>query len=406
MILLPEIETNTIAVKITNKAEKKVRQRHPWIFDGSITKQNREGVSGDLAILYSQKSKKLLAVGLWDQESPIRIKLIEFLKPVRLTKEWFRNTVAKAFKKREELLQTDTNAYRLLFGENDQMPGFIADVYNRVIVIKLYSACWFPYLKDILEVLQEIPNVQTGVLRLSRKLQSYSQKNYGLIDGTILFGILDNPTIIFKEHGIQFSANVIDGHKTGYFLDHRENRRKVGILSQNKSVLDVFSYAGGFSVHALAGGAASVISIDISKQALLLAEQNASLNQHQGTHTTIAKDAFVALASLKKEQRQFDIVVIDPPAFAKKESEVIKAIQMYRRLTKLGAALVKKNGILVMASCSSRVTREVFYTEVENTLIHSGYTFTILEKTAHDTDHPITFPEGAYLKTGYYRIDS
>lgn len=404
MISLPVIKPQVIAVKVTTKAERKIRQRHPWIFEKSISKQNKQGVSGDIVIIYGQKDNKLIAVGLWDQESPIRIKILEFLKPAKLNQSWFYACITNAFEKRKVLLETDTNAYRLLFGENDKMPGFIADVYKDVLVIKLYSAIWFPFLTEILEVLKEVSKIKTIVLRFNRKLQNSHISTFGLTDGTVLSGILDNPTVIFKEHGIYFSANVIVGHKTGYFLDHRENRRRVGELSKNKNVLDVFSYAGGFSVHALAGGASSVKSIDISKQALFLAEENVKLNSYQGKHQTIAIDAFEGLQKLINKKERFDIVVIDPPAFAKQENEVEKAVQMYGRLVKHGIQLVQTDGILVMASCSSRVTKEQFYELVENTLISSGVGFTCLEKTGHDVDHPVTFPEGAYLKTGYYRI--
>ena len=168
----------------------------------------------------------------------------------------------------------------------------------------------------------------------------------------------------------------------------------------------MFSYAGGFSVHALAGGATSVTSIDISKQALLLAKENADLNYNKATHLTMAIDAFKGLENLIQQKNVFDIVVIDPPAFAKKESEISKAILMYKRLVTLGVQLVRTNGILVMASCSSRIANQVFYKAIEETLRISGRQFSCLEKTFHDIDHPVTFPEGAYLKTGYYQFKS
>src|SRR5690606_21539908 len=184
----------------------------------------------------------------------------------------------------------NTNSYRLVFGENDGFPGFITDVYAEVMVVKLYSAIWFPYLQDILELLIEVSGCKTVVLRLSRNLQA--QNYFDLKDGMVLYGTLKNEEVVFVEHGVLFTANVIKGHKTGYFLDHRENRRRVGELAKNKTVLDVFSYAGGFSVHALAGGAEGVTSVDISKQALELATSNAALNGFVDNHYTLAGDAF------------------------------------------------------------------------------------------------------------------
>jgi 23S rRNA (cytosine1962-C5)-methyltransferase len=179
----------------------------------------------------------------------------------------------------------------------------------------------------------------------------------------------------------------------------------VGELSRGKSVLDVFSYAGGFSVHALAGGAKEVVSLDISAQALEVAVQNGKLNPQKGTHKTMAIDAFVGLQQLIDEQQQFDIVVIDPPSFAKSAREVPTARNSYARLAQLGAQLTKRNGLLVLASCSSRVEAQVFFDICEAHIRKSNRTFNVEDKTYHDIDHPIGFPEGAYLKCGYYRLN-
>jgi 23S rRNA (cytosine1962-C5)-methyltransferase len=187
-------------------------------------------------------------------------------------------------------------------------------------------------------------------------------------------------------------------------LDHRENRRRVGQLSKNKKVLDVFSYAGGFSVHALANGAKEVTSVDISKQALEVALENGKLNPHKGKHLTICGDAFVVLQELISEGKQFDVVIIDPPSFAKSKKEIRIAIKKYAQLARLGVDVTAKGGILVLASCSSRVLAEDFYSINNEALQSQKRRFEILLKTQHDTDHPVSFPEGAYLKTGYYKL--
>ena len=171
--------------------------------------------------------------------------------------------------------------------KNDGFPGLIADVYHKVIVIKLYSSIWYPYLQKITEHLLTVSDAMTAVLRLSRSLQQLKDY-YNIEDGQVIYGTLTDANIPFIEHGVHFLANVVKGHKTGYFLDHRENRKQVGLLSKNKKVLDVFSYAGGFSVHALANQAKEVTSIDISKQALRLAVQNGKLNNFTGNHKTLA----------------------------------------------------------------------------------------------------------------------
>ena len=210
----------------------------------------------------------------------------------------------------------------------------------------------------------------------------------------------------FQEHGIRFSANVIHGHKTGYFLDHRNNRRRVGQLSKGKTVLDVFSYAGGFSVHALAGGATEVVSLDISEHALKVALENGTLNAHNGIHKTMAIDAFEGLQHLIDKNKTFDIVVIDPPSFAKsRHREIESAKNSYSRLAVFGAQLVSKGGMLILASCSSRVPSQSFFDISERGIIKAGRHYKTIDKTFHDVDHPIGFPEGAYLKCGYYKLD-
>ncbi len=396
---------NRIAIKLKPTAERKVKKRHPWVFEGSITKQSGEGEAGDLAIIFDSKKNKFLACGLYDPDSPIRIKLLQYHQSANIDSDWFFQKITAAFDLRKPLLFTETNSYRLIYGENDGLPGMIADVYKNVLVLKLYSAIWFPYLKLFLPHLVELSHCTTVVLRLSRSLQTKAAK-HDYKEGQVIFGELDNEVVIFKEHGLQFSANVIHGHKTGFFLDHRANRKKVGELAANKKVLDVFSYAGGFSVHALVGGAKEVVSIDISGKALEIAKQNAALNPHKGIHRTLAVDAFEGMQSLLQNGEQFDLIIIDPPSFAKRESELEKASQHYHQLAVLGTQLVKTGGTLLLASCSSRVNAEAFFMISENAIQSTGRSFKLLEKTFHDIDHPIGFSEGAYLKAAYYKIIS
>jgi len=404
MIKLPEIPTKKIVVKLTPKAEVLVKKGHPWIFDQSIAKQNTEGNSGDLVILFDNRKNKFLAVGFYDPFSPIRIKILQANKPANINAEWFKNKIQEAYNKRKPLLKTATNSYRLIYGENDNLPSLVADVYDNVLVVKLYAQFWFAYLKDVLPELLATSNTDTLVLRLSRNVQKEGNE-FGLHDGQVIHGELENEVIIFKEHGVLFSANVIKGHKTGYFLDHRANRKKVGNMAKGKTVLDVFSYAGGFSVHALAGGAKAVTSLDISAPALELAKENANLNSYTGKHETIVGDAFDELENLARQNSKFDIVVIDPPSFAKSAIEVDRAINSYKKLTVLGIKLVSKGGTLVLASCSSRVTSDVFFELMEEVMQTTNTNYTILEKTNHDIDHPIGFKEGSYLKTIYIRIN-
>ncbi|MBU2929789.1 class I SAM-dependent rRNA methyltransferase [Winogradskyella psychrotolerans] len=392
-----------LAIKLNAKGEQFVVKGHPWVFSNSIVKINDDAKTGDLAIIFSKNKNKVVGLGLYDANSPIRIKIIHNAETkVEVNADFFHHKIELAFKKRVELLQTNTNSYRLLFGENDGFPGLIADVYNKVLVVKLYSEIWLPYLESILESLQQISKAETIVMRLSRSLQN--SKNHSLKDGQVIYGTLNNEVVEFVEHDVNFSANVIKGHKTGYFLDHRDNRRRVGEMSKGKTVLDVFSYAGGFSVHALANQAKEVTSLDISKQALDMARANGKLNNYSGQHKTISGDAFAEMKALIEKGKTYDVVVIDPPSFAKQQSEIDLAKKKYAQLAELGAQLTSKKGLLVLASCSSRVLAQSFFDLNERVLNSQSRLFETELKTKHDSDHPIGFAEGAYLKCGYYRF--
>ena len=389
-----------IAVKLKPKAEKLIRTAlHPWVFDESIIKLSKKGKAGDLAIIFDKRDDKFLACGLYDPNSPIRIKLLQFLKSARIDASWFDAKISMAYDIRKPLLESATNAYRLLFGENDGLPGVITDVYDDVAIVKLYSEIWFPYLQQLLSAIISKIDCKTLVIRLSRNIKNEALR-LGITDGHIAYGQLENEDVIVIEHGVRFKVNVIKGHKTGFFLDHRHNRVQVGKMAKSKTVLDVFSYAGGFSVHALAGGASSVTSLDISPQAIDLAIQNGQLNKVKGKHEAICEDAFIALSKLIDDKRKFDIVIVDPPAFAKRAKEIEKAKDSYSRLARLGSQLIHKSGTLLLASCSSRVTAEDFFKL--NAMALRGTSLRLKKKTFHDIDHPIGFREGAYLKAGYY----
>ena len=395
---------NRLAIKLNTKGEQFVLQGHPWLFSDNITKINDDAKSGDLAIIFGKNKNKVIGLGLYDGNSPIRIKMLHSGNTaVTINATFFNTKIEEAFAKRETLLLTNTNSYRLLFGENDGFPGLIADVYATVLVVKVYSEIWIPYLESILNSLQAVSKVETIVIRLSRSMEQ--SKLHNLENGEVVYGVLENEVVEFVEHDVNFSANVIKGHKTGYFLDHRANRKQVGELSNGKTVLDVFSYAGGFSVHALANGAKEVTSLDISKQALQMAFQNGKLNSYSGKHITIADDAFVAMKAMIKNKQTFDVVVIDPPSFAKQQSEIELAKKKYAQLAQLGIKLTAKKGLLVLASCSSRVLAQSFFDINTQVLNESSRTSECILKTHHDSDHPIGFTEGAYLKCAYYRFD-
>jgi 23S rRNA (cytosine1962-C5)-methyltransferase len=241
------------------------------------------------------------------------------------------------------------------------------------------------------------------VLRLGRSGQSRPEHLYGLRDGAILFGPdLDGP-LVFRENGLRFEADPVRGQKTGFFLDQRENRARVGQLAEGKRGLDVFAYTGGFSVYAARGGAREATSLDASRPALEAAVRNFALNQDDPgvafcAHEMLVEDAFEALTRLEQEGRRFDLVIVDPPTFAKNRDEVTGALRAYGRLTRLALGVLEPGGTLVQASCSSRVSEEQFFEAVNRAATRAGRPLREIERTDHSLDHPVSFKEGAYLK--------
>ncbi len=401
---LPILPTQTLAIKLSATGERVLVSGHPWLYDQSIDSMNKEGSPGDLAIIFNRKTNKLLGVGLYDPTSEIIIKVLSVRKKLTLNADWLKEKLTAAYAIRENLLATKTTGIRYCFGENDGLPGLILDGYNRVYVLKIYTPSWIPHLASIRVAIIDTYNPDSIVLRFSRRTASYCiEKKLELRDGMLLHGNLQDPEVHFLEHGLKFIAQVLHGHKTGYFLDHRDNRHKIASVSQGKQVLDVFSYAGGFTVHALARGAETVTSIDISKHAMETCEKHIALNDCHGVHIPLVSDAFEALGNLSKEGKKYDIVIIDPPSFAKKKSEIPRAIKSYKILARLGASLTQIGGLLLLASCSSRITMDEFKSLHESSINTDNRHFKFIEETRHDEDHPITFPEGAYLKSIYYK---
>lgn len=393
---------NKIAIKLKPAAERQLKKGHPWVFEDSIVKQSKNAKTGDLCIIFDNEKNKFLALGLFDEDSPIKIKILHFHNQVNFNDDFILNKIDDAYKKRTQYFNSTFNAYRLIYGESDSFPSLIIDVYNKSAVIKIYSLIWQDYLELISEYIFDKLNLENIVLRLSRNIEKKANKN-DLFNGKILKGELKNNNVIFKENNLNFIVDIVNGHKTGYFLDQRNNRKKVGEISKEKTVLDVFSFNGGFTINALCNGAKEVTSVDISEHALNSINDNLKLNKYSGKHIAICGDAFKVLEDLISKKIKYDIVVIDPPAFAKSEREIETAKKQYERLAKLGFQLINKGGHLVLASCSSRVKADEFFEINKNALKNIKYN--LIEKTFHDFDHPAGIEEMKYLKCGFYKLN-
>ena len=392
----------TIAIKLNKAGERAVKQGHPWVFESSIEKAPEgKRAAGNLCVIFDQRYNKPIAFGLWDPEEIIRIKIILLGGRLQLNTEFWKSQLKEAYSKRQKLINKGITGYRGIHGENDSFPGLILDVYAKVGVLKIYSDIWKPYLEVLIEEIKNQYELDTIVIRFSRKVAL--KNTFPHKEGDVIGQPLPNEKVEFEEYGVKFYAYTQSGHKTGFFLDQRPNRLWVQKNAKGKKVLDVFSYVGGFGIHALKGGAKSLTSIDISQQAMDVAAENLELNNiDKSKWTPLVADAFVALNELIEKNELFDIVIIDPPSFAKQASEVNSASNQYERLARLGRDLVAQNGTLILGSCSSRISLEAFEEIHRNAKITTGNCWKYLHFTLHDDDHPIGFPESNYLKTIFY----
>jgi 23S rRNA (cytosine1962-C5)-methyltransferase len=397
-----------LRLRVTAAAEARLRSGHPWLFADSIKEQNRPGFLGELAVIYDRKDC-FLAAGLFDADSPIRVRVLWTGKPQTNDAGWWSRRLDEALKRRERLFDQRTTGFRWINGESDGWPGLVLDRYDQTLVLKLYTAAWLPRVEEIAALICDRLHPERIVLRLSRNIQAIAGKQFDRSDGTILSGPpLDGP-VVFQETGLRFEADVLRGQKTGFFLDQRENRRLAASLAHGRRVLNAFSFSGGFSLYAARGGATSVTDLDISAHALAGAERNFALNQADRAvaacrHEIVQAEAFRWLG--EQTQREFDLIILDPPSFAKRETARIGAIQAYRKLAKLGVDHLAPGGILVACSCSAHVTAEEFFAAVHDAVTGSGRAIEELQTTHHAQDHPAMFKEANYLKAIYLRTGS
>ncbi|MEZ4560469.1 MAG: class I SAM-dependent methyltransferase [Caldilineaceae bacterium] len=390
---VPSPGTRRLALRVTAAAERTLRSGHPWLFDGAITEQSKDGAPGDLAVIFDLRPLP----GRGPLRSTARA------RPSRA----FSNTTTRqpstlpfcaayprAVARRAALAATandpvaGTNGYRLIHGENDALPGLVVDRYAETLVLRLDTPAWVPHLATVLPRWWTPQPADRVILRMSRSGMLTCPQLHGLEDGMALLGAPPDGPVLFRENGLIFEADPVHGQKTGFFLDQRENRQRVGDLAQGRRVLNVFAYNGGFSLYAARGGAPAVTSLDISAGALAAAVRNFAHNRHipavaAAHHHTLAADAFAALADLHRDGHRYEMVIIDPPAFAKRQSEVENALAAYARLVDLGLHVLTPGGILVMASCSSRVPADRFFGVVNAAARDAGRPLHELMRTGH-----------------------
>ena len=386
--------------------EKSLLRRHPWIFSGAIhhadepsiaLRQAQDIASGATVDLFSFDGQ-FLARAACSPHSQIRARVWTFDdEPV--DKEFFRKRIRSAIHSRDTWnLTRDTDSYRLIYAESDNIPGLIVDRYDNTLVLQALTAGAEYWKETFADLLLE----ETGLSAIYERSDADVRGLEGLQSHNgILRGMLHDPCITIQEHNLQFKVDIAAGHKTGFYLDQRRNRLRVRELAKDREVLDCFCYTGGFTVHALAGGAKSVLSVDSSADALELCKENIALNDLPAAHhTALEGDVFQLLRKFRDENRSFDMILLDPPKFAPTSAQAEKAARAYKDINLLAFKLLRPNGILVTFSCSGGIDAGLFQRIVAGSALDAGVEAQIVEHLSQDADHPVSlhFPEGAYLK--------
>ena len=372
--------------------EKSLYRRHPWVFSGAVKKIEGKPTVGDLVDIYDCQ-KQYLATGHFQNESII-VKILSFDSPnidYAFWKERFEQAIN--YRKRFGFFDNpNSNVFRLVNGEGDFMPGLIADYYNGIIVLQAHSEGMHQNFSLFTDVLCEL---------LGEKLVAVFDKSSSTLpsgdstDGYIWGATPEEWEI--KEDENKFIINFYEGQKTGFFIDQRENRALVRSLSEGKRVLNTFGYTGGFSLSALRGNAMYVETVDISKKAIALCDRNVSLNFNNANHKSVALDVLHYLSEIDSN---YDIIILDPPAFAKNHRSLQQGLKGYKNINQRAIEKIKPGGLIFTFSCSQAVSKEDFQTMVFTAAANANRKVRIIKHLPHAIDHPVSIyhPEGEYLK--------
>ncbi len=375
--------------------DKSVFRYHPWIFSGAIAKTEGKIQEGELVKVYNSENR-FLATGHY-QIGSIAVRILSF-EDIEINYDFWKKRIGQAYKMRCNLglATSDTNnVYRLVHGEGDDLPGLVIDCYAGVAVVQFHSVGMYMERENIAKALLEVMGDQlTAIYDKSESTLPYKaaiEPHNGY-----LYGKAEN--FIALENGLRFNVDWLEGQKTGFFIDQRENRSLLEKYARGKNVLNMFCYTGGFSFYAMRGGACSVHSVDVSTRAIELTKQNVELNfPGDSRHEAFAEEAF---RFLEQAQDKYDLIILDPPAFAKHQNVLNNAIQGYKKLNRKGIEVIKPGGIIFTFSCSQVMTKDLFRQTVFTAAANTGRKVRILHQLTQPADHPINIyhPEGEYLK--------
>ena len=373
--------------------EAPVLRGHPWIFSGAIEKIEGDGEDVGVADIFDNQ-KNWIARGLWNVKSQIRVRIVTW-KNESIDRAFFSRRLSQALSLRETYLSATTNAYRLINGEGDFLPGLIVDRYDDFLVCQFFTAGMEMFKSDIVDSLEDLIHVKG----ISERSEGKVRTEEGLEAAVgLMAGETPPETVLIVENGKEFVVDVKGGQKTGFFLDQRDNRAFLLALARGRRILNCFSYTGAFSVYGFAGGARSITTLDSSRPALVLAERNLALNGFDSAEGELLKgDAFTYL---KESDLNFDLIVLDPPSLAPRRSDINAATGAYKFLNLHALKRLDAGGILLTFSCSQHLTADLFQKVVFGAAVDAGRKVAILRKLGYSMDHPVSLhhPEGDYLK--------
>jgi len=386
-----------MSITLNPNREKSLLRRHPWIFASAIHHVDIEPASGATVDLLSSEGH-FLARASYSPISQIRARVWTF-EDEPVDKEFFRKRIKAAIELRQRLkVENHSDSYRLIHAESDGIPGLIVDRYNDVLVLQSLTAGSEFWKEIFADILME----ETGIENIYERSDADVRELEGLKPITgILRGAIKDLRLTIEEYNLKFYVDIQHGHKTGFYLDQRDNRHRVGEFAKDRDILNCFCYTGGFSIHALANGAKSVLSVDSSADALALLEKDLALNNLSAErHISLEGDVFQLLRKFRDENRSFDMIILDPPKFAPTAAHAEKASRAYKDINLLAFKLLRHGGMLFTYSCSGGIDVALFQKIVASAALDAGTDATIIEYLSQGSDHPVSlhFPEGAYLK--------
>lgn len=382
--------------------EKSLQRRHPWVFSGAVAKIKGEPQAGDTVEVRSAEGG-FLAHAAYSPTSNIVARVWTWREGETVDESFFRRRLEAAIAARQGAIGDDTNALRLVYSESDGLPGFIVDRYGDTLVMQANTTGAEAWRETVADLLLEM----TGAASLYERSDADVRELEGLPVRTGPLRGTPADVVPLRENGLAFQADIARGHKTGFYLDQRANRARIGQLAKDRDVLNCFSYTGGFAVYALAGGAKSVLSLDASGDALALGAQNIRLNSlPEDRAQWLEGDAFKTLRKFRDEGRKFDLIVLDPPKFAPTAAHAEKAARGYKDINLIGFKLLRPGGLLATFSCSGGIDDALFQKIVAGAALDAGVDASIMEWLHQGPDHPVSlaFPESAYLKGLICRI--